>query len=128
LLANITRSPLIARGQRPGTYRLDPHAPQRIHALLMETRRRLRAAAARRDPGPPRAARLRALVDRLQRLEDEIADCRSLAAERRLPQSGRRTPPAMTASTTDLPARASARDNGRHVRPPAPPTAGLDHS
>jgi hypothetical protein len=83
-LANISRSPLVARGEQPGTYRLDSHAPQRTHALLEEARRRLRAAtAAAPGPAPQRVARLRALVDRLQRLEQEIAECRTLAAQRR---------------------------------------------
>jgi hypothetical protein len=63
-LTNITRSPLITRGERPGTYRLDPDAPQRINTLLVKARDRLHATAvARTDNAPQRPERLRALVN-----------------------------------------------------------------
>ena len=81
-LTNITRSPLITRGERPGTYRLDPDAPQRINTLLVKARDRLHATAvARTDNAPQRPERLRALVKQLQRLQREITECHQIAAE-----------------------------------------------
>ena len=81
-LTNITRSPLITRGERPGTYRLDPDAPQRINTLLAKARDRLHATSvALTDNAPQRLERLRALVKQLQRLQHEIAECHQIAAE-----------------------------------------------
>jgi hypothetical protein len=80
-LTNITRSPLVTRGERPGTYRLDPDAPQRINTLLVKARDRLHATVARTDNAPQRPERLRALVKQLQRLQHEIAECHQIAAE-----------------------------------------------
>jgi uncharacterized protein (UPF0335 family) len=81
-LTNITRSPLITRGERPGTYRLKPHAAQRIDTLLVKARDRLRATTVvDRDSSTQRLEQLRALVNRLERLQREIAECRRLAAE-----------------------------------------------
>ena len=83
-LTNITRSPLIARGQRPGTYRLDPDAAPRIHTLLVKARARLHATSL---TGPhaaaQRAARLLALIHQLERLEREIAECHRIAQQTR---------------------------------------------
>jgi hypothetical protein len=81
-LTNITRSPLITRGERPGTYRLDPDAPQRIDTLFVKARDRLHAATvAGTDPSARRPKRLRALINRLERLQREIAECRRIAAQ-----------------------------------------------
>jgi hypothetical protein len=87
-LTNITRSPLITRGERPGTYRLDPDAPQRINTLLVKARDRLHAVA-RTDNAPQRPERLRALVKQLQRLQREIAECHRIAAEKTGKDPGR---------------------------------------
>lgn len=81
-LTNITRSPLITRGERPGTYRLNPHAAQRIDTLLVKARDRLHATTLV-DGGSStqRLEQLRALINRLERLQREIAECRRIAAE-----------------------------------------------
>ena len=84
LLTNITRSPLITRGEEPGTYRLDLEAAQRVETLLVKARERLHAATGP-DPAqraPQRAERLRAMINRLARIQREIAECRRIAAER----------------------------------------------
>jgi hypothetical protein len=81
-LTNITRSPLIARGERSGTYRLDPDAPQRVDTLLVKARDRLRAhGGARSGNGRQHPERLRALIKQLQRMQQEIAECHRIAAE-----------------------------------------------
>jgi uncharacterized protein (UPF0335 family) len=81
-LTNITRSPLITRGERPGTYRLIPHAAQRIDTLLVKARHRLHATTvAGTDSSAQRPEQLRALINRLERLQREIAECRRIAAE-----------------------------------------------
>jgi hypothetical protein len=81
-LTNITRSPLICRGERPGTYRLDPHAAQRIETLLARAGDRLRAAEnGGQQRSSERAGRLRALIQRLQRSQREITECRRMAAK-----------------------------------------------
>ena len=87
-LTNITRSPLVTRGERPGTYRLDPDAPQRINTLLVKARDRLQTAA-RTDNAPQRPERLRALVKQLQRLQHEITQCHQIAAEQTGKDPGR---------------------------------------
>ena len=81
-LTNITRSALITRGERPGTYRLDPDAAQRINTLLVKARERLHAATpAHTDNAPQRTERLTELVQRLQRLQREITQCHRIAAQ-----------------------------------------------
>ena len=81
-LTNVARSPLIERGERPGTYRLAPLAAQRIETLLERARNRLRLTTAKTsDGGAERIRRLRALVRRLERVRTEIAECHRLAAE-----------------------------------------------
>src|SRR5215207_2230967 len=58
-LTNISRAPLITRGERPGTYRLDPDAAHRINTLLIKARDRLHATTlARTDSAPQRPERL----------------------------------------------------------------------
>ena len=80
-LANITRSPLVARGTAPGTYRLDLEAQQRITTLLVRARKRLDALPDRQPiAGSSRRERLLALIRRLEDQQREIADCRRLAA------------------------------------------------
>jgi hypothetical protein len=81
-LTNITRSPLVTRGDEPGTYRLDPHAGQRINTLLARARERVRATNGTRGITPDRAHRLRALISRLKRAQAEIAECHRLARQR----------------------------------------------
>jgi uncharacterized protein (UPF0335 family) len=81
-LTNITRSPLITRGERPGTYRLKSPAAQRIDTLLVKARDRLHTTTlVDRDSSTQRLEQLRALINRLERLQREIAACRRLAAE-----------------------------------------------
>ncbi len=81
-LTNVARSPLIERGERPGTYRLAPLAAQRIETLLVNARNRLRlTTATTADRGTERTRRLRALVRRLERVQTEIAECHRLATE-----------------------------------------------
>jgi hypothetical protein len=81
-LTNITRSPLITRGERPGTYRLDADVTQRIETLLVKARDRLHAAdTVPAERAPERTERLRALVTRLQRAQREIVECRRIAAK-----------------------------------------------
>ena len=78
------RHPLCAhhRGERPGTYRLDPDAAQRINTLLVKARERLHAATlAHTDNAPQRTERLTELVQRLQRLQREITQCHRIAAQ-----------------------------------------------
>lgn len=79
-LTNVTRSPLITRGERPGTYRLDPDASQRIDTLLARARERLRATALAGTDNGLQRERLRALISRLKRLHEEIAECQRIAA------------------------------------------------
>jgi hypothetical protein len=81
-LTNITRSPLVTRGDESGTYRLDPHAGQRINTLLTKARERARATNGTRGNASDRARRLHALISRLKRAQAEIAECHRLARQR----------------------------------------------
>jgi hypothetical protein len=81
-LTNVARSPLIERGERPGTYRLAPLAAQRIETLLVKARHRLRlTTATTADRRTERMKQLRALIRRLERVQTEIAECHRLATE-----------------------------------------------
>lgn len=82
LLTNITRSPLITRGEKPGTYRLDPEAAHRIKALLVTAKDRIRPTNGSQGVTADRARRLRALVSRLESAQAEIAECHRLARQR----------------------------------------------
>ena len=82
-LTNITRSPLITRGHQPGTYRLDPGAAQRIDTLLGKAHARLHnTTLADTNSSNGRVERLRALINRLERLRREITECHRIAADR----------------------------------------------
>jgi hypothetical protein len=121
LLTNITRSPLITRGRQPGTYRLDVHAARRVDTLLAKARRRLQAgelAAAQRTE------RLGALVNRLERVQREIAECERMAAEQARtraeedePRQSRR---GQTRANRRGQAQGAVKPNARFRRAPSP--------
>lgn len=81
LLTNLNRSPVVVRGDQPGTYAIDPHAPERLRVELGEREAELRdvsrVMAHEVSPSPrlrEHHARLASGISRLEGLLAEAED------------------------------------------------------
>jgi hypothetical protein len=85
-LTQLSRSPVVRKGARPGVYELDRQAPTRLRATLDDLHERLRALTTGTDLGAIRArrAQLTAEIGRTEKALEEttrvLAPARELAA------------------------------------------------
>jgi len=75
-LTNVSRSPVVARGEEPGMYRLDGRVPARVRRELGEHEAELRdlLSIIERDRGVPDRSLVERLMATVRRLERQLAE------------------------------------------------------
>lgn len=82
-LTNVARSPVVRRGSRPGTYRLDGHARERLAGVLAESQAQLADLLKQPERQKELAQERRRLSGEARRAERELAEVEDGLTHRR---------------------------------------------